>query len=497
MVTMRAAFCLTLPIFAGLVLANGAHAQASGSWYYCDPAHAYYPYVSRCPVPWRAVTPYVYGQMQPSPVGPAVSAQAAPAPILLSPTKVQPSSAYQQGQGDRQAWEIWFGTLKGDYRAGAEWWAGQRSLPSPRSCAAAPPSTGAGWRAGCFAAQEKLTPSDVRRKTEPEYRLGWNNPAPVASSPIATEDAGTPNAQVQADAPSATQTLAPTTSDSQSPTLQSDNGYSQQPSPAASPVAAPVASQSTSENQPPIAPQSSGEGWIIGAVIVFISCGWVFLKKHNERRRRDEALRIAAAEVHSHTAILHVKRLQTVQPDDYGTVFLDKWEKAKDYYIQTRILPALRAGGLDAIYGALAIRIDTMIEEAAQRSISPELDIASRFISNPEVFDPRMEPIDYEKHCALQLEKAGWATRLTATTGDQGADVIASRAGKAMVLQCKLYSSPVGNDAVQQVIAARQFQSADLAAVASNQSFTRSAKQLAGVSGVHLLHHEQLASFTG
>jgi restriction system protein len=149
--------------------------------------------------------------------------------------------------------------------------------------------------------------------------------------------------------------------------------------------------------------------------------------------------------------------------------------KSEGLLYPERILPALRAGGLDAIYGALAIRIDTMIEEAAQRSISPELDIASRFISNPEVFDPRMEPIDYEKHCALQLEKAGWATRLTATTGDQGADVIASRAGKAMVLQCKLYSSPVGNDAVQQVIAARQFQSADLAAVASNQSFTRSA----------------------
>jgi len=108
-----------------------------------------------------------------------------------------------------------------------------------------------------------------------------------------------------------------------------------------------------------------------------------------------------------------------------------------------------------------------------------------------------MEPLDYEKHCALELEKTGWGTRLTVATGDQGADVIAHRDGKVLVLQCKLYSSPVGNDAVQQVIAARHFQSADLAAVVSNQPFTKAAKQLAGVSGVHLLHHEQLASFTG
>jgi hypothetical protein len=260
---VRAAFSATLPIFAGLMVANAAHAQPSGTWYYCDPAHAYYPYISSCPVPWRAVTPYAYGQAQPSPVGPAVPAQAAPAPTLVPPTEAQPSSVYRQGQADRQAWEIWFGTLTGDYRAGAESWAGQRSLPSPRSCTAAPPSTGADWTAGCLTAKEKLTPSDVRRKTEPDYRLGWNNPAQVASSPMATEDGGIPTAQAQARAPSATKTLVPTTGDSQSPTPQSRSGYSQQPSPDASPMAAPVASQSSSENQTPIAPQSSGEGWII------------------------------------------------------------------------------------------------------------------------------------------------------------------------------------------------------------------------------------------
>jgi hypothetical protein len=97
---------MTLPIFAGLVVANAAHAQSSGSWYYCDPAHAYYPYVTSCPVAWRAVTPYAYGEMQPSPVGPAVPAQAAPAPTLVPSKEALPSLAYQQGQAGRQAWEI-------------------------------------------------------------------------------------------------------------------------------------------------------------------------------------------------------------------------------------------------------------------------------------------------------------------------------------------------------------------------------------------------------
>ena len=29
--------------------------SAPGTWYYCEPARAYYPYVSTCPEPWRAV----------------------------------------------------------------------------------------------------------------------------------------------------------------------------------------------------------------------------------------------------------------------------------------------------------------------------------------------------------------------------------------------------------------------------------------------------------
>jgi restriction system protein len=389
------------------------------------------------------------------------------------------SRAFQEGQVDRRAWEAWFDSQSGDFRAGAEYWAAHRSLRNPGSCTASPPSTNASWTAGCLAAQEKLTPSDTRRKTEPEYRLGWNNPGPFTSLPATTENAGTPRAQNEVGVPGATE-------------VQSTSSASQSsaPSPTASSVPIPAASQPI-ENNAPAPSQSSASGWIIAVIaLVVLGGGWVVW-------RYRKALKIAGTEINLHANTLHVKRVQTVLPDHYGTIFFDKWQKEKSYFIQTRIFPALHERRLDATYGLLAKKIDRMIEDAAQRPITPSLEVASQFISNPEVFDPRMDPIDYEKHCALQVERAGWSTHLTAATGDQGADVIAQRTGKVLVLQCKLYGSPVGNDAVQQVIAARQYQSADLAAVVSNQTFTRSAKQLAGVSGVHLLHHEQLASFTG
>jgi hypothetical protein len=129
------------------------------------------------------------------------STQAAPIPLTLapmaqgtpSPSEPQPSAAYRQGQADRLSWESWFSDLTGDERAGADYWAAHRSLPNPGSCSVVPPSTGADWSAGCVAAQQKLAAWDVRRKSEPDYRLGWNNPAPVASSPLPPAEPPPPN----------------------------------------------------------------------------------------------------------------------------------------------------------------------------------------------------------------------------------------------------------------------------------------------------------------
>ena len=61
--------------------------------------------------------------------------------------------------------------------------------------------------------------------------------------------------------------------------------------------------------------------------------------------------------------------------------------------------------------------------------------------------------------------------------------------------QCKKYTSPIGNKAVQEIIAGKQFVQADIAAVVSNSRYTSSAKQLANVTGVYLLHYSELKQF--
>jgi hypothetical protein len=89
---------------------------------------------------------------------------------------IENSSAYEQGRADRQNWELWFNGLSGAFRDGADWWAGVRSLASPPSCNRARGVDHAAVVAGCVAAQARLSNSERRRRAEPDYRAGWNNP---------------------------------------------------------------------------------------------------------------------------------------------------------------------------------------------------------------------------------------------------------------------------------------------------------------------------------
>ena len=85
-----------------------------------------------------------------------------------------PNRAFDQGHGDRVTYEVWFSTLQGEARAGAESWAERRSLRTPGTCE--PPSGQSPlWSTGCNAARQMLAPFDARRRTEPDYRRGWNS----------------------------------------------------------------------------------------------------------------------------------------------------------------------------------------------------------------------------------------------------------------------------------------------------------------------------------
>lgn len=241
--------------------------------------------------------------------------------------------------------------------------------------------------------------------------------------------------------------------------------------------------------------QSSGSG---GLLILALFAGGVIgffvLRARRRAARESRAWGIIDKEIRDQATALQIRRLQLVTTDAYGTIHLSKWAKEIGYFCNTRILSLLQIEGLTDQWPLLKARAEARIEEIAQRT-PPGAVLNQKPLSDPRVFDPQMDPFDYERHCALLLEQAGWDARVTQASGDQGADIIATKGGRKIVVQCKLYSQPVGNKAVQEIYTAKQHQQADEAIVVSNAGYTIPARQLAATTGVHLLHHQELASF--
>jgi hypothetical protein len=93
-----------------------------------------------------------------------------PTPAALASAPPARSPMYQKGLLDRTNWEKWLVAIPAENRAGAEFWASQRSLKTPGSCYAGTPQ----FTEGCQVAKVILDPSDVLRKGNADYKAGWN-----------------------------------------------------------------------------------------------------------------------------------------------------------------------------------------------------------------------------------------------------------------------------------------------------------------------------------
>lgn len=96
--------------------------------------------------------------------------------------------------------------------------------------------------------------------------------------------------------------------------------------------------------------------------------------------------------------------------------------------------------------------------------------------------------LEYEQYCADYLSKHGYHdAKTTKASGDHGVDVIAFKRGKKYAVQCKYYSSPVGNKAIQEVYTGMALYDCDYGIVITNSTFTKQAKDEASKLGVKLM----------
>jgi restriction endonuclease Mrr len=102
--------------------------------------------------------------------------------------------------------------------------------------------------------------------------------------------------------------------------------------------------------------------------------------------------------------------------------------------------------------------------------------------------------VEFETYVARIFMKCGYQVSGTRATGDQGADLIAERDSRKIIIQAKRYDGAVGNKAVQEVIGALSFYGGDEGWVVTNSTFTQSAKALAQKANVKLIDGAQLAN---
>ena len=106
----------------------------------------------------------------------------------------------------------------------------------------------------------------------------------------------------------------------------------------------------------------------------------------------------------------------------------------------------------------------------------------------------QMSGIEFETFLSRKLMDLGYKVTGTPTVGDQGADLIAKKNNKTMIIQAKRYSGSVGNKAVQEVVGALNYYRGDQACVITNSIFTSSAKILAQKNNVILIDGHDLYS---
>jgi HJR/Mrr/RecB family endonuclease len=208
-----------------------------------------------------------------------------------------------------------------------------------------------------------------------------------------------------------------------------------------------------------------------------------FFDRLSERRALASLSQKAKTATEKHMTALVRRRRQLAQTDAYGHALLDTWNKEISHFMNTQVRPLLKEAeqsALDSHFVKVADMIETNVEEQ------------TRFAMRDLAFSDGMRPREYEHLCADLLREAGWDARVTTHSRDFGVDVIAEKSQSRIVVQCKMYTKPVGIKAVQEIAAGKIHEQADCAIVVSNRRFTSSAIQMAATNDVFLLHHEDL-----
>lgn len=174
------------------------------------------------------------------------------------------------------------------------------------------------------------------------------------------------------------------------------------------------------------------------------------------------------------TAVVNL--FDEIAKEEMGLIYNeDSFSKCPEF------LNFLSQNKLNNLPGRFAFNVFSLKEKSVQDEI----------LSSPVA---EMTGHDYERYIASLIAKAVPHANVEVTkgSGDQGADILVTVNAVKIAIQTKKYSGSVGNDAVQQVYAAKGHYDASVAMVITNSTFTQHAETLAEKLGVLLIVEENV-----
>jgi restriction system protein len=169
---------------------------------------------------------------------------------------------------------------------------------------------------------------------------------------------------------------------------------------------------------------------------------------------------------------------KSIKRNEYGYESAEGWSKEIERFLKsTEFKPS--ALSADEIQSFVTGKVESLADDPCR-------------LTDDDAAELPKNGYDFERWCAERLRLHGWNAHATPSSGDQGIDVIAQRGPTSVGIQCKLYSNPVGNKAVQEAFSGSAFHGVDHAVVVASSGFTPQARDLAERTGVALIKPEQL-----
>lgn len=132
-------------------------------------------------------------------------------------------------------------------------------------------------------------------------------------------------------------------------------------------------------------------------------------------------------------------------------------------------------------------------EKERDRYLKDNYDLEDNIVEDKYSYNNIQNGYEFEEYVANIYRKLGYSIEeVTKKSGDQGADVVAFNEEEKIVIQVKYYSNPVGNSAVQEVVASIGYYNAQRGIVVTNSTFTKSAIELANSNSIELVDGDKL-----